>query len=161
MSATIHIKGLEGLQKKIKTIEQMNGVKAAIQAASLHVKGKIAKYPPRKKVTIQQAGGWASDKQRRYFFWALREGKIEVPYRRGQSPGSKDLGQKWTISTRDNGMTGIVGNNVSYGPYVQSGKQQSSMMGLIGWKTTDTVVQEESDEVMDILGKAIRKVLNA
>ena len=159
MTDAVYIKGLDKLIGKLDSIAKLKTVKAGIKAGALHIKGKIADYPPRKYVSIKSVGGWKSEKQRRWFFWALRTGQIEVPYRRGVSPMSQDLGGKWTIKERDGGMTAVVGNNVSYGPFVQSAANQSPMMRKIGWKTTEKVADEEGPRVRELIAKAIRKAL--
>lgn len=161
MTAQITIKGLDELTQKFDKIGSLAGVKAAMKNAGIHLKGEISKYPPRRHITIQQAGGWASDKQRRWFFWALRSGNIEVPYRRGQSPGSEDLGQRWAITTRNRGFTVIVGNNASYGSFVQAHDRQSRMMKMIGWKTDQQVLDENKHEVVDYIRDAIKKIINS
>jgi hypothetical protein len=102
---TVEIKGLEELMKKVKTLEDLEGVKAGLRAGALYLKGKVAKYPPRRHGVRMQ---FTSDRQRRGFFAKLRSGEIEVPYRRGQSPGSQALGRKWTISNRNQDLTAIV-----------------------------------------------------
>ena len=161
MTVGIEIKGLGNLEKKINSLAQMKAVKAALQNAGTHVKGEMARYPQRKHITIQQVGGWASEKQRRWFFAALRSGEIDVPYRRGQSPGTEDLGQRWTVTTKDGGLTVVVGNNASYALYVQGDDKQSQMMKLIGWKTDKQVVEKEKDKMTGYLEKAIKKILDS
>lgn len=155
---------IEGMEEAIKALEKMGNlepVKAAIKAGGKYLKGKIAKYPPRKKVTIDEIGGWASERQRRWFFAALREGKIEVPYRRGISPGTERLGQKWTEQVRDGGFTVVVGNNVSYARFVQKPGEQTRMMQRIGWKTTVQVADEEARKLQSDVKKAIMKAVGA
>ena len=161
MTTQIVIKGLDELVEKFDNIGSLKGVKAAMKNAGTHLKGEISRYPGRKHITIQQAGGWKSDKQRRWFFAALRSGEIEVPYRRGQSPGSEDLGQRWTVTTRNQGFTVIVGNNASYGPFVQAHDSQSRMMKVIGWKTDQQVLDENKHEVVGYLEDAIKKIVNS
>ena len=157
--ATVRIEGLKEVIGKIDSLRKLKAVKDGLKAAGLHIKGKIAKYPRRKTVTIAQAGGWASDRQRRGFFAKLRSGEIEVPYRRGQSPGSQDLGQRWTIAERDGGLTVIVGNNTDYGPFVQDKNRQTRMMKMKGWKTIQDVAEDETKEVVDLLQEQLVRML--
>ena len=162
--ATIEVKGIDELTRKLEKLNKLDGLKPAVRAAAIHAKGKMAVYPPRKKVTIQQIGGWASEKQRRWFFWALRSGAIEVPYRRGQSPGSEDIADKWTTAQptlSDGGLTAKVGINVSYAHYVQGDGTQSRMMKMIGWKTDKTVLDENEQAIKDIIADGIKDIINA
>ena len=94
---------------------------------------ETATYPPRKYVSIAEAGGWVSDRQRRWFFWALKEGKIEVPYKR-----TGTLGRSWQqrVARETDSIVGVVGSQGQIAPYniYVQGPQQSRMMELIGWK---------------------------
>ena len=55
-------------------------------------------------------------------------------------------------------MQVVVGNNASYGPYVQ-GDEQVGFHKARGWKNTDKVAKEESATVNKILAAAIEKAL--
>lgn len=155
MSAYIQIEGLDRVIGKLENLQQLNTVKAGIKAAAIHVKGKIAEYPPRKHIPMR----WKSERQRRWFFAALRSGAIDVPYKRGSSPGSEGLGRRWTVKERDDGLSAVVGNNVSYGPFVQREDSQYWMHKASGWKTTARVANEERSVVVDFVTAAIRKAL--
>ena len=157
MTDTITIKGLDKLTKKIKNIEGLKPVIAALKAGATHIKGKIAEYPPAERAHRPQP--FISDKQRRWFFAALRSGEIEVPYRRTFSPNSETLSKKWTIGERDGGLTQIIGNNVSYGPFVQ-GNKQTAFHRVTGWKTTDQVAEEEAKTVNKFVQEHIEKALS-
>jgi len=109
---TIEIKGLDELIKKLSDLGQLKVVKAGIKGAALDLRGILSRYPPRKHIPISAVGGWASEKQRRWFFANLREGKIKVPYSR-----TKALGNRWAVKTLDEGFTAIVGNNTPYGSF--------------------------------------------
>jgi len=155
---TIEIKGLDELVKKLSDLGQLSKVHAGIQAAGMYLKGKLAVYPPRKRVTIASLGGWKSEKQRRWFFAALREGKIEVPYRRGSSPGSEDLANKWTSKYDQSKFEAVVGNNASYARFVM-GDKQSSMMKVIGWKTVETIATDETKRVQEYVFDAVKRAI--
>lgn len=64
---------------------------------------RITKYPPRYQGKLP--GGFKSEKQRRYFFWALREGIIQVPYQR-----TGTYGRAWNIERIPDGwmLTGFA-----------------------------------------------------
>ena len=82
--ASIRIDGIAELVKRIETAEQLKNFKAKMHAAALHIKGVIATYPPQSS----RPQPFVSARQRRGFFAKLRAGQIDVPYRRGISPGS-------------------------------------------------------------------------
>ena len=152
----IKIEGLDKAIRKCEKIGKLDVIKAGMKEAADHVKGKLGKsnYPPRKYLPQP----FKTDKSRRFFFAALKDGRIQVPYRRGQKPMSEDLGLSWTIKARKGGLQQVVGNNVSYGPLVQ-GDEQSGYMKAIGWKNTDQIAKAESAAVNKILSETINKAL--
>jgi len=158
--ATIEIEGLDELVRKLDDLAKLTKVHAGMEAAALYLKGKIARYPARKNVSIADAGGWASDKQRRWFFWALNAGKIEVPYKRGSSPGSEDMANKWTTKYDKGKFEAVVGNNASYARFVM-GDKQTKMMKLRDWRTVETVASAETKRVQEYVIDAVRRALGA
>ncbi len=155
---TIEIEGLDELIKKLTDLGKLSKVHAGMKAGLLHLKGKIAKYPARKHISIESLGGWKSDKQRKWFFANLKAGTIDVPYRRGQSPGSEDLAAKWTTKYSEGKFEGAVGNNASYARLVQ-GAKQTEMMKRIGWETVETVAKNETKRVQEYVFEAVRRAI--
>lgn len=153
MADTIRIEGLEPLLKKIRSIAELQPVIGGIKAAALHLKGKLAIYPEQKHLTRASVYGspFKSDKQRRFFFWALRTGEIEVTYRRGESPGSQTFGRRWTIRTSNRGLTAEVGNNAAYGMLLMDKERQSKYHAAVGWTTTDDVIAEETETIVSFV----------
>lgn len=83
-------------------------------------------------------------KQRRYFFWALKQGIIKVPYeRRGK------LGQSWTwrISSLGNGLHGVAGTDKSYAKYVQSSAHQA-LIHRGNWRTEMDAIRELRSDII-------------
>src|SRR3990167_3779113 len=68
-------------------------LRAAMIESLSFAQGFLANYPPR---PVSFHARFVSDKQRRFFFWALREGKIQVPYRR-----TTTLGPGWGQTMTD------------------------------------------------------------
>lgn len=145
---------MEGLEKILSRLDMLPTFRSGVTSGALYVKERIAIYPPRRhgKQPPKTA------KQRAFLIWAIRTGRIEVPYRRGQSSGSQTLGRRWTVRFDDQGKQGIIGNNVSYGPYVQ-GDQQSLFHKTTGWKTTRQVARDEGPAVRKYVQDAIRNHL--
>ena len=151
------IKGDAELKRKLAKLTDPRAIVPTLEAAAVHVKGKIAKYPSSGNAHRPQP--FKTEKSKRYFFWALSQGIIEVPYRRGQSPGSEDHGQSWTIKGMKNGMRQVIGSDTRYGPLLQGPGQQASYHQATGWKDTDTVAKEEEDEVLQFLKRQVDKIL--
>ena len=149
MTARIEIKGLDKLVKKIKKIEQMDAVKAALKNAATILAGEMADYPPET----------AANRPPVPFY--IRGRGLQTA--RGNLGNTENLANSWEGAKpqiRDKGFTVIIGTNVSYAPYVQSDDFQARWMKDIGWQTDKQVLDDNEDEVTEYLGDAIRKVLN-
>ena len=149
MTAKIEIEGLDKLLTKLDGIENLQKIKPALKAGAVHIKGKIAKYPPKSIANSPSnpTGRWYE----RGFGTRTATG--------GAYPTSETLGRKWTVASRDRGFTQVVGNNVSYGPFVQSAEDQAKIHGKRGWKTDQQVADEEADTVLDFVKKEVDKIL--
>jgi hypothetical protein len=134
----IQIRGLDKLNKKLGRLETTRTFIAPMHKATYLVKSRMADYPSAKGNGPMK---FVSDKQRRYFFWAWRNGIIDVPYKRSSSPTSERLGQRWTEDVTMHGytVTGKVGNNASYAALVQSDKFQARRFRGI-WQTDKQVL---------------------
>lgn len=149
----IKIRGARELMAKLERLNKLKVVVPAIKAATLHVKGKIATYPPATEANspTNPTGRWY---QRGYGpRWARKNGQA------GGRKTSETLGRRWTTDYRNGGLTGVVGNNASYGPYVQSEQEQASFHRERGWKTDEDVINSEQDTVERYILRAIDKAL--
>jgi hypothetical protein len=53
----------------------------------------------------------------------------------------------------------VIGNNVPYAPYVHDPEQQAPYHRDHGWKTTDDVAESEGPKVVELIRRAISKVI--
>jgi len=155
MSVHIEIEGLDKAIAKLVKAGKPKVLSAALKAAGLHVKGKVAVYPAATEANSpgNPTGKWY---ERGYGPRWIRKRAGGI----GGSKTSETLGRKWTVDQPDS-FSVVIGNNVSYGPYVQDPEKQASFHAAHGWKTTEQVVKEETDAVMDFIRKEIRKALES
>jgi len=151
------IVGDEELKRKLSKLTNLQEIVPVLKAAAVEVKGEITKYPPGSNAHRPQP--FKTAKQRAYFFWALKQGIIEVPYRRGQSPGSEDHGQSWTVKGMKQGLQQVIGSDTSYGPLLQDPNRQAAYHAETGWKTTDDVIQEKEEEVLQKIKQQVDRIL--
>ena len=142
---------------RLGTAHMQQVLRPPMEASLLSLQDALTDYPPPStgKMTLKTA------KQRRYFFWALREGKIQVPYQRC-GVNSQKLGQSWTwkIDTTSSGLRGEVGTKVTYAHWVQrQGSQARIHRG--NWLTDFGAVQQKRDEIGRRFRSAIRAALAA
>jgi hypothetical protein len=157
---TVEIEGLEELIRKLEKLGRLDKVHAGIRSAGMYIKGLMTVYPAQTHIPLSAVGGFKTDKSRRYFFWALKKGIIDVPYRRGQSSGSEALGRKWTSKYNRNKFESVIGNNATYARLVMGGKQ-TKMMKMIGWKTVDKVAKEETKKVGEMVFRAVKRAIES
>ena len=145
----VSIEGLDKVMKKLDKLADDGAFKRPMNQAVQHLIRRVAKYPPQKHGRSQP---FVSLRQRRYFFWALASGKIQVPYRR-----TNTLGRKWTPKVSTNGRRGEVGNNTGYGPFVQ-GSRQSRFHAGGGWKTVENIAESEAGAVVGYFEKEYKRL---
>lgn len=119
MSDVFDVEGLDELKlfvDRFVSTYYMDAAKAGMTKALLLLHGKIPQYPPPPSAAdAERATSQWTDKQRRYFFWALRAGVINVPYRR-----TGTLGRQVTTDVRTEGadVYGVIGIATPYAPWV-------------------------------------------
>lgn len=153
MTAQIRIEGIEELEAKLGELATIKVLRPPMEESLAHLRNEIATYPPPPSGYRMV---WKSEKQRRFFFAALREGLIQVPYRR-----TGTLGRSWTHKIDVGGSTlikGVLGNNVEYGPWVQ-GEGQQAAIHVNRWRTDAQVAKEQESKVVGIFDMAIQKAM--
>jgi hypothetical protein len=155
MAETLRLEGVEELLKKLTSLEDMRRVKAAIALSADMLRGRLAEYPVRSSRPNMMLK--LNDKMRRGFFAKLKSGEIEVPYRRGQSPGSEKLGQSWTVRKSNYGFKATIGTGVSYARLVQDSAKQTSYHRGTGWITTKQTALLYGNEAMQQIEAAFKQ----
>lgn len=117
-------------------------VEAGVYAALVSLKRRVSVYPPAMAKRPPQP--FKTARSRRYFFYAKSAGIINLPYRRGSSPGSQAMSKRWALTAV--GMNGRLGNSAGYAPLVIGPTRQSNYMRSLGWQPIDRVTQRYADE---------------
>ena len=154
----VEIKGLDKLNKKILAVTP--ALKAGIKGATRHIKGVAATYPPEtlanKRKTYNSKAGWGNFWYQRGWGqkWALADGDWHGHQR------SEVMGKQWNTEFKNGGLTSVVGNPVSYAPYVQGPEGvQVKALKNIGWKGIDTIAEEEKDTVTKFIQDKVDRAL--
>ena len=139
---------VRGLKEAIKRLEKVGGpgaLRRPMTRAVAHLHDRIAQYPP---------AGAANSPGNGYSWY---ERGFGTRARTGRAwPTSETLGRRWTHEVSADGRRGVVGNNASYGPYVQSAEKQAVFHVQRGWKTDETVAKEEARKVAGYFDDEIR-----
>lgn len=150
---SIDIEGMEAVFKKLGKFETLRIMEEPMERSLIKIESALKEYPP-----TPAPGEWAAKThpaQKRAFFALLRAGLIK-----GKRTGS--LGRRWTIKIDRiaDGLEGRVGNNTSYGPFVQS-KRFQARFHQGRWKTDQQVVDELRRGIVDDFKDTARKAINS
>jgi len=148
---SVRVEGLKELQKMLSKAPHIvqKHLRRAMDRSVKDIQRKLQEYPTGKPGPMV----FTSDKQRRYFFWALRQGKIQVPYRR-----TGTLGRKWkTRVTGADRIQGIVENPTPYAPMVQGDEQAAIHRGR--WEPASKIVEKREKQVRRFHEDAIRDAI--
>lgn len=115
---------------------------------------RMRTYPPKSTGKVQ----FVSEKQRRFFFWALSEGIITVPYRR-----TRNLANSWsrTVAAMPGGVVGDVGSNSGHAPYNRRVQDRTVQARIHrgNWPTVQDVTERSTGEVNAFFAARIRVAL--
>ena len=157
--------GLDKLTKKVDRLAKMEAVKGGVKEAGLLIKGRIAQYPPE-----SEANRWHTKvyydpdtKKERWIVTKYQRNWGQKYQRADGSVGgrktSENLGKRWTVHYRNQGMTAIVGNNATYAPFVQGDDTQAWFHTKRNWKTDKIVLEESKDDILKGLHTSIKNEL--
>lgn len=125
----ITITGIDELIGRIGVVGAVEVMRRPVTESVIHLEGKMKEYPP------QRAGS---------------------SYRR-----TGTLGRRWTheVTDSNDGITGHVGNNTVYGPYVQS-QQLQARVHMEMWQTDMQVIEDEQDMIVGFFERAVEDALD-
>ena len=155
MTVTIDQKALNSIIRKLESLDDPKVFRIPMDQSVKHLKRRIEKYPPQQS----RPQPFKTDKSRRFFFWALKAGKITVPYKRG-GINSETLGRSWTTTISANGRRGEIGTVASYAPLVQDKTRQAAYHRAGGWRTVQDVAKKEESAIVRYFEKAYERVLS-
>lgn len=151
--ASIEIRGVDELIRKLGSVEGVKVLEDPMRRSVDRLKRDIANYDA---VPKMRPGEWAAKtslKQKRAYWFKVKQ--------LGKHPGRTGvLGKRWTtrINRSKTGLTGKIGNNTTYAPWVQSEKWQARMHRK-RWKTDQQVTYNNRNAIVADFEREIRKAL--
>ena len=151
MTNSVEVKGMDAWIRRLQKAGDLSQLRGTMQAATLMLQNEIAEYPPESEANVPYQRRWYE----RGFGprWTRRDGSM------GGIRTSQTLGRKWTTYVSPNGLQGVVGNNVTYGPYVQSKAKQARFHKARGWKTDEEVIKNQRPAIVQLFKGAIERLL--
>lgn len=136
----------KALSKKLDSFERKDVLGQTLGEVGEFMRDKLREYPSYRYVSRKAAYGQSffSDKQRRWFFAALADGKIKP----GQSNRTGALGQGWQIQHNGPKQIDLV-NAVDYAKYVQGTDPHphAAQPRMAGWKSITVWLRTFSSEI--------------
>lgn len=130
-------------QAMLTRAQDLTGVRIGLNQAGYYLATKLAIYAAHRS----RPQPFKTDKQRRYFFYALRAGIIDVPYQR-----TNTLANSWLVS--QSGLTATVGSRTSYAAIVK-GVRQAQYHLVTGHKTAVAVTREEERNIVNFIRRGV------
>lgn len=141
----VKVRGVDEVIRKLNKVGGPGALRRPMTKAVAHLHDRIAKYPPATTANSPANGySWYE----RGFGTRSRTGRAW--------PTSETLGRRWTHEVDADGRRGVVGNNASYGPFVQSAEKQAAFHAARGWVTDEQVADKEADKVVGFFEDEIR-----
>jgi hypothetical protein len=142
----IDIQGLTELQGKLSRAIPSVQDSIVEQVAGYVVKVMQEQPTPNHSITRAQAypetgDGFFTDRQRKWFFWALRTGKIHVPYTRTQ-----EMRKAWKVYGK--GKNAIVANETQAAVFTMDDERQARFSKLVGWETAGAKLKARSAQII-------------
>lgn len=133
------------LAKIAESLDIMPAFKSGMYAAGIYLKGVISEYP------ASSVANQSKPYPGRWYQRGYGTRYIKKSGGMGGKKTSETLGKRWTVKKSNAGMTVTVGNNTSYGKWVQGHTKQTKFHNARGWLTTGDVVEKESNKALNII----------
>jgi len=157
-TVTLTETGINKLIARLENAEQlvMPELEAGMTEATTLVRDAEAEYPARGDYHMfgEDPKPFFSPKQQRYFFWALRNGLITVPYQRTGA-----YAEQWVQRVELDASTvrGIISNSSPIAGLLQGTDQARMFEGV--WGKAATIFQEVKPQVRETLRAAARTAM--
>ena len=156
------IRGLEALNRKLKTLEQFQRKMKKPTAQALNLLHDYIATAPRKKKGAFTAMATAGQKRA---YWA----KVTAAKKAGHPihgaygyKRSSTLVRKWTMRIQNtaSGVRGELGNNAEGAIWVQAAKTQQPFHKASGWRTEEETVEKNDKKIMKFYDVVVKRELN-
>jgi hypothetical protein len=129
----ILIEGLPQLRKIMNEVGSLRPVRRGLAKAAIHVRRHIATYP-KQRPPVNPKWLYVRGRGMRY----LPTGRTRLT--------SEDHANSWAGKSALTGLRWTIESDTSYGPYLQDEKKQTFYHKETGWKTMETVTEEQTAE---------------
>jgi hypothetical protein len=145
MSVTVTIQD-NGTFTALNNMRSLQPIAGALLTAAQILKREEALYPR----SFPHKQPFATDASRRYFFWALKNGVINVPYRRTQA-----LANSWEVTPSGaQGLTVDVGTAYDKAPMMKSARM-TTYHRVTGWESAPLTARRVEPHLLSVIHRGI------
>ncbi len=143
MNVNFRIRNVKAVQSFLRSVPR-GALKVALEAFTEYIVGNDAHglkhNDPYKYVKRKVAYGvtFFTDKQRRWFFWALNTGRIDP----GSGTRTGKTSEAWKAVPSGNGYQYKITNNTAGGYYTRDNAGQARQPAKVGWRKVSQVVAD-------------------
>lgn len=143
MKVSFRVRNVKAVQSFLASVPR-GVLKVALEAFTEYIVGNdshgLKHNDPYKFVTRKSAYGFSffTDKQRRWFFWALNSGRIDPGS--GKRTGASSEG--WKMQPLNNGYSYKIINNTPGGYYTRDDYGQARQPAKVGWRKVSAVLAD-------------------
>lgn len=150
----VEVQGLDEFEAKLKKLPVEVQDFVVDDVSKYYINVFKAEQPPQNYVTRKAAYGvtFFTARQRRWFFAALREGLIDVPYKRTQA-----LRNAWRQVGE--GARSFIANDRPGAPFVVGDETQSRHEKLVGWFRAGELMEKRLPRALKIADAAVKKAI--
>ncbi len=141
MNVSFKVRGVKAVQDFLASVPR-GGLRVVLQAFTDYLLGNdqrgLRHNEHYKYVTRKSAYGvsFFTVKQRKWFFWALREGKIDP----GSGVRTGETSRAWKAVPMNSGYQMKIVNDKPGGFYTRDDKGQARQLGKVGWRKVTAVL---------------------
>lgn len=150
----VEIQGLEEFDKKLAQLPEAVQDVVVDDVTKYYLNVFQSAQPTPNYITRKAAYGvsFFTPRQRRWFFSALRDGTIQVPYRR-----TGGLRRSWKqIGT---GARSFIANDSPGAPFVVGDETQSRHERMVGWFRAYELMEQRLPRALQIADAAVKKAI--
>jgi hypothetical protein len=143
LNVSFKVRGVAAVQAFLRSVPQ-GALRVALEAFTEYVLGDdrhgLRHNDPYKFVTRKSAYGFSffTDKQRRWFFWALNNGEIDP----GSGTRTGKTSAAWQRIPMANGYQYKIVNNTAGGYYTRDDTGQARQPAKVGWRKVSQVLAD-------------------
>lgn len=162
MQVKFRIRNVKAVQDFLKSVPR-GAVRVAVQAFTEYVLGNdqhgLRHNEPYKYVTRKSAYGvsFFTEKQRRWFFWALNTGQIDP----GSGKRTGETSKAWKAEPRNDGYRYTITNNTAGGYYTRDDYGQARQPAKVGWRKVSAVLTANYAGAIRAAVAAVKKYLQS